>query len=135
MNIIKNRYWYFLLSLLVIIPGIAFMIWNWAGDGSPLHLGIDFTGGSLLEVQFKGTRPTIAEIEQLYADLSTDAQPIDGPLVQPLGEDSFAIRSKLMANETKTQIVTEMESRFGSPVTLLNFSTVAAAVEIGRAHV
>ena len=48
MNIIKNRYLYFLISLLVIIPGVIFMIINWVNVGTPLPLGIDFTGGSLL---------------------------------------------------------------------------------------
>jgi preprotein translocase subunit SecF len=56
MNIIKNRYLYFLISLLVIIPGLIFMGLNWSkSKDGPLPLGIDFRGGSLLEVQFEGT--------------------------------------------------------------------------------
>ena len=39
MNIIKHRYLYFLISLVVILPGvIALALWG-------LPLGIDFTGG------------------------------------------------------------------------------------------
>ena len=57
MNLIKYRYLYFAISLAVIIPGIlALIFWK-------LPLGIDFTGGSLLEVQFKsGTPPTVAQV-------------------------------------------------------------------------
>ncbi len=36
MNIIKNRYLYFLISLLVIIPGLIFMIINWVNLGTPI---------------------------------------------------------------------------------------------------
>ena len=43
MNIIKNRYLYFLISLLVIIPGLVFLILNWTKPGRPLPLCIDFT--------------------------------------------------------------------------------------------
>jgi preprotein translocase subunit SecF len=51
MNIIKNRYLYFAISLIVIIPGvIALFLWG-------LPLGIDFTGGSLLEVRFSSGQP------------------------------------------------------------------------------
>ncbi len=39
MNIIKNRYLYFLISLLVIIPGIVFMFINWAKNWHPNSSG------------------------------------------------------------------------------------------------
>ena len=32
MNIIKNRYLYFLISLLVIVPGIIFMAIHWVNN-------------------------------------------------------------------------------------------------------
>src|SRR6266540_988068 len=136
MNVIKNRYLYFMISLLVIIPGIIFMGLNWSrSKQGPLPLGVDFRGGSLLEVQFGGKRPAASEITALYNEFSTAAQPIADPIVQPLGEDSFSIRSKAMTDETKGQIVAEMESRFGSKVTALNFTSVSPSVgaEVTRA--
>ena len=136
MNIIKNRYIYFLISLLIIIPGIVFMGLNWAKSGTgPLPLGIDFRGGSLLEVQFEGTRPPSDDIAVLYADFSSEAEPIAEPVIQPLDEDSFAIRSKAMTDETKGKLIAEMETRFGSKVTVLNFTSVSASIgaEVTRA--
>jgi preprotein translocase subunit SecF len=129
MNITKNRYLYFLISLLVIIPGFVFMGMNWVNTKEgPLPLGIDFRGGSLLEVQFEGTLPASADITALYKEFSTDAESIEDPIVQPLGSDSYAIRSKTMSDETKGKIVAEMESRFGSKITVLNFTSVSASV-------
>jgi len=136
MNIVKSRYIYFLVSLLVIIPGIIFMGLNWAKtkDG-PLLLGVDFRGGSLLEVQFEGTRPSTEDIASLYKEFSTVEQPIADPLIQSLGEDSFSIRSKAMTDETKGLIVVEMETRSSSKVIVLNFTSVSASVgaEVTRA--
>ncbi|MFN8382273.1 MAG: protein translocase subunit SecF [Anaerolineales bacterium] len=136
MNIIKNRYVYFLISLLVIIPGIVFMGLNWAKTKTgPLPLGIDFRGGSLLEVKFDGTRPSTEDVNALYSEFSSDAEPIADPVIQPLDADSFSIRSKTMTDETKGKLVAEMESRFGSKVTVLNFTSVSASIgaEVTRA--
>jgi preprotein translocase subunit SecF len=136
MNIVKNRYVYFLISLLVIIPGIVFMGLNWQQTKvGPLKLGVDFRGGSLLEVQFTGTRPATEEIAKIYSDFSTADQPLADPIVQFLGSDSFSIRSKTMTDETKGLIVAEMETRFKSKVTVLNFTSVSASVgaEVTRA--
>jgi preprotein translocase subunit SecF len=130
MNIIKNRYLYFLISLLVIIPGIVFMILHWRENPNegPLPLGIDFRGGSLLEVQFDGPRPSADAIRAMYAEFSTEQEPIDEPVVQPLGENAYSIRSTTMTDETKGRIISEMESRFDSSVTVLNFTSVSPSV-------
>jgi preprotein translocase subunit SecF len=137
MNITKNRYWYFLISLVVIIPGLIFMGIHWAQnpDVGPLPLGIDFRGGSLLEVQFEGARPSMDEITALYKEFSTEAQPITDPVIQPLGADAYSIRSKTMGDDTKGVLVAEMESRFGAKVTVLNFTSVSASVgsEVAKA--
>ncbi|HZS94141.1 MAG TPA: protein translocase subunit SecF [Chloroflexota bacterium] len=46
LNIVGKRYWYFALSLLIIIPGIIAMAISWSQHGSPVALGTDFTGGT-----------------------------------------------------------------------------------------
>lgn len=129
MNIIKNRYLYFLISLLVIVPGIVFMALHWTSTREgPLSLGIDFKGGSLLDIQFAGVRPSISDVQTIYNQLSTSAQPLNDPIIQPLGTDSFSIRSKQMDDATKGRLVAEMESKFGSKVTVLNFTSVSASI-------
>jgi preprotein translocase subunit SecF len=125
MNLIKYRYLYFGISLLVIIPGILGLIF-W---GMPL--GIDFTGGSLLEVQFaSGNPPAIADVATLYNELSTPQMDISNPLVQPVGTDALSIRSKEIDDATKTQIVDELQSRFGGgqAVNIQNFTQVSAVI-------
>jgi preprotein translocase subunit SecF len=132
MNIIKHRYLYFAISLLVIVPGIlALIFWG-------LSLGIDFTGGSLLEVQFaSGEPPSVDQVVGLYNELSTSDMPISDPVVQPLGTDSLSIRSREMDDATKAQVVAALKDRFGGEqdVTILNFAQVSAAVgqEVARA--
>jgi preprotein translocase subunit SecF len=132
MNIIKRRYLYFAISLLVIIPGIlALIFWG-------LSLGIDFTGGSLLEVRFEsGNPPSITEVANLYAEFSTPELDISNPIVQPLPPDSLSIRSREMDDATKSEVVTALQERFGGGknVIILNFTQVSPAVgqEVARA--
>ena len=125
MNIIKFRYIYFGISLLVIVPGIiALILWS-------LPLGIDFTGGSLLEVQFaSGQPPTITNVAALYGEMSTSKVEISNPVVQPVGTDSLSIRSKEMDDVLKSQIVAALKDRFGGgqDVIIMNFTQVSAVI-------
>ena len=45
-NIVRHRYWWFGISLLIIVPGAIFL----ALYG--LRPGIDFSGGSLWDIRF-----------------------------------------------------------------------------------
>jgi len=123
MNIIKNRYLFFGISLLVIIPGIiALLLWH-------LPLGIDFTGGSLLEVKFASGKPlSIPQVQSMYSDFSKSGPDISNPVIQPLGTDSLSIRSKVMTDATKGVMVAAMQKLSGTDVTVLHFTQVSAAV-------
>jgi preprotein translocase subunit SecF len=136
MDIIKNRYLYFLISLLVIVPGIVFMVLHWTSTGQgPLAMGVDFRGGALLEVEYSGARPPVSQVAALYDKFSTTEQPLSDPVIQPLGETAFSIRSKAMGDSTKGKLVEAMKSASGSDVTVLNFTSVSPAIgsEVTRA--
>ncbi len=118
MDIVGKRYWFFGLSGLVIIPGlIALLLWG-------LPLSIDFTGGSLLEVSFNpAQRPEPAQVVALYESMGIgDAQ------VQTAGDTDIVVRSKPIDEKMEAQVVSEMESRFGGPVTVVSFELVGPSV-------
>ena len=120
LNIVGKRYLFFGLSLLVIIPGLIFLA---LGGLKP---GIDFTGGSLLEIQFKsGVLPASDQVISLYnsagfADTS----------VQTSGKDLLIIRSSDMTDQKETELVNTMQSKFGNgqPVVVQRFDTVGPSV-------
>lgn len=117
LNIVKRRYLYFGISLLVIIPGmLALLVWG-------LPLAIDFTGGSLLDVTFNsGTAPEPSQMVQLYQEYG-----FSDSTAQSSGKNEMIIRSKNMDETTKNQIVSAMEQRFGA-VTVQSFETVGPSV-------
>jgi preprotein translocase subunit SecF len=84
-------------------------------------------------VQFTGTRPSSAQVEQAFLKYA----PNTDPTIQALDVDSYAIRSKAINDSTKGQIVSEFEKISGKPVNTLTFSSVSASVgaEVTRAAV
>jgi preprotein translocase subunit SecF len=56
-DIVGKRYWYFALSLLIIVPGTIFLI------TSGLRLGVDFTGGTELTISI----PKSGQSDQISA--------------------------------------------------------------------
>ncbi len=64
-NFIQRRNWFYLLSAIVIVPGIIAMIFLTSTIGTPVRLAIDFRGGSLYLVKFD--KPvTETAIRQVY---------------------------------------------------------------------
>src|SRR5688572_22176099 len=113
-DIVKQRYWYFALSLLVIVPGvIALAVWG-------LPLSIDFTGGSLLELEFTQASQPLepAQVRQVYEE-----QGFPDSIVQTSGEKIVIIRSKPLEEANQQAIIAELESVYG-PATVLSAETV-----------
>ncbi len=123
MDIVGKRYLYFAISLSVIIPGlIALALWG-------LPLAIDFTGGSMLEVQFQSKAPAPAEVIAIYREFG-----IGDPTVQTSTNNTLIIRSKPIDETTMNKLVKTMEERFHTKVIVRQFSTVGPSVgkEVAR---
>ncbi|NDJ87248.1 MAG: protein translocase subunit SecF [Chloroflexi bacterium] len=52
-NLVERRKYYFLFSGLIITAGIVTLIISTVTTGAPLQLSIDFTGGTLMSLQFR----------------------------------------------------------------------------------
>ncbi len=121
-NIVEKRQWYFLFSALLIIPGLVAMIYSTVTYGSPVKLGIDFTGGSLLELRFEEAAMP-ADVRQVFVE-----QGFTGSTAQTTSDErTILVRSKPMTPEEKDRVESAMEARFGA-VEELRFESVGPAV-------
>jgi preprotein translocase SecF subunit len=128
-TIVEKRHWYFLLSALVIFPGLVAMIYSIIVYGSPVPLSIDFTGGTLLELRFEQAVPT-SGVRQVFVESG-----FAGSTVQTTTDErTVLVRTKPMTPETKSEIVAELSGEYGA-VDELRFETVGPAVgaEVTRA--
>lgn len=80
-NVIKQRGWFVTISALLLIPGLVFMVLMTLSspDHFPLKPGIDFTGGSLLDVGMD-TKLTVKDTQEIRDLLSVVGYP--GAVVQ-----------------------------------------------------
>lgn len=94
MNIIGKRKIWYLISIILILPGIiALILWG-------LQAGIDFRGGSLLEIQFKETKSKDDVIGGINL---IDGQPIKNFNVIK-SEDDFIIRTEALTEENQQKL-------------------------------
>ncbi len=111
LNIVGKRYWYFGLSLLVIVPGLIAMGMTWAQTGQPFKLAIDFTGGTLLELKFAKAQPfQTDDVVKLFAAVGMGSNDVH---VQPSGNDSLIIRTKEMDTATKLKMEDLLRAKYG----------------------
>ncbi|MBA3534447.1 MAG: protein translocase subunit SecF [Ardenticatenales bacterium] len=118
-NIIKNRYFFYALSLLLIIPGlISLVMWG-------LNLSIDFTGGSLLDLRFESPTTPLTT-EDIRADLT--ALGYTNPIVQLSDDDTALIRVPEINNDAKNAITSRLSERYGTEAIEQRFEAVGPAV-------
>jgi preprotein translocase subunit SecF len=73
-NLVRYRYWWFLLSAVIIVPGLYFLLLHPLITTGSFQLGlrssIDFSGGSLWEIHFPeatGSQLSTDEIGEIFA--------------------------------------------------------------------
>ncbi|HEX2349025.1 MAG TPA: hypothetical protein VHI51_11395, partial [Ktedonobacterales bacterium] len=61
-HLTRHKYWFFLVSGIIIVPGLlALIFWH-------LNLGIDFTNGDTIDLRFARSGVTVAEINKVFQD-------------------------------------------------------------------
>jgi preprotein translocase subunit SecF len=120
-NILDKRYYFFALSLLVIIPGLILLV-SMSASGN-LPLAIDFTGGSLLEIRFANATPTDTEIIKLYNQMG-----VEDVKVQTTSTGSYVIRSSVLEDSVRAKIAAELGKEYNSDVTVLRFESVGPTI-------
>ena len=100
-NIVKKRYWWFAISLLVMIPGIISIFMQ------GLNLGIDFTGGTMLDVAFKKS-VTQAAITDTMKSVG-----LEGPVQLSNGDTSALIRTHALEEAKRNELLTALETNVG----------------------
>ncbi len=127
-SLIQKRRWYFLISALLIVPGLIAMIISTVQFGAPLRLGIDFTGGTLLELAFE--QPVELEavreivLQGAFADAAVQEVGSAGDTVQVRAPIDVTAADAVAAKEA---LKVELAAEFGA-VTELQSQSVGPSV-------
>ena len=118
MDFVGKRLWFFLVSALVIAPGIVFLV-----IGGGLKPGIDFTGGSTTGLEFA------ANVQQ--GDLRSELTSLgyEDAIVQRMDDNAFFVRTKELQEEEKDSLVDSLQAGLSPDgVTVLSFDLVSPVV-------
>jgi preprotein translocase subunit SecF len=115
---IEKRKTAYIVSGLLMAIGVAAMIFNQVSIGSPLDYGVDFTGGTLVEVRFANATEAAAV---------RDAVTNESAVTQFGGENVYVIRTP-QAEGDVTAVSRQMEGELGAAFGAGNFEVVRTEV-------
>jgi len=122
LNIIGTRKWWFALSALVLLPGLISMFLQ------GFNLGIDFTGGTLMDLQF--SRPvTVSEVRQ-----GLTPHGLEHSTIQTAADESsqgpqraVLIRTKVLSEEERRVVLNDLAQSV-APFEILRVEKVGATM-------
>ncbi len=101
MKIVPNRKIWFFFSGALIIASITFLI------AFGLRLGLDFTGGTLQEVKFAGTTPSVQEVNSALSGLGL------GEVEVQSTEGGAIVRMKTIDEAKHQEVMAQFRNSFG----------------------
>lgn len=115
MFITKYRKWFIGFSAILVIAGISIV----ASKG--LDYGVEFTGGSVLEVSYD-QKPTIELVKE-----SLVASGFEGILVQPFGESGYVVKTPPITETERKALVAAMSAGDGE-LSIERFNSIGPSV-------
>jgi preprotein translocase subunit SecF len=118
-NIIsKIKTWYTVSIVLIILSIVSLLIFG-------LNLGIDFTGGSMLDIEFnKINRPSVSEVQDTLNNFE-----LSNLKIQPTGEHGYIIRMQNIDEETHQAILSALNDRFSPEEVVVEESPETIQIE------
>jgi preprotein translocase subunit SecF len=107
-DIVGRRLLWYIISLILIVPGVIFMGYSLATHGTILPLSIDYTGGTLWEMRFTQEIDSSAVREVFVEAGYSDTQAFtvnDAQTVQ--------VKLKELSPEEKDTVIAALHSQFG----------------------
>lgn len=101
-NIMRFKTFYFIFSLIIILPGLYFLL------TSGLKLGVDFTGGALLEYKFAKYIDK-DDLRQTVTQMGVEV----GALI-PSDSNSYIIRTKPLEQTKINKLKEKLSEKYGS---------------------
>ena len=126
-----GKKWYFLgFSLIFSVAGIISMGMHWSQIGSPVPLGVDFRGGTEVQVQFRQT-PDVAAIRA--ATMAAGIKDASVVIYDVPSTNQVLISLPEQSNESsldagRQQIVDALQSHYGNPFSVRNVQVVGPTV-------
>jgi len=115
-DFVGKRYWYFLFSAIIIVPGVISLI------VFGLKTGIDFKSGTDMTVQFT------PNVEQSKLRQELESLGYGDAVIQTTSEGDFLIRLREISTQEKQALTDNLTTALSSNVTIKQFAVVSSSV-------
>ena len=121
-DFVGKKRWFFLISGILVVIGIVSLV------GSPLRLGIDFTGGTSMILQFS---PAVeqGQLREEMAELGYDKARI-----QNAGEGDFIIHTREITSAEASELAEKLGTELDSQVEIIDYYFVSGTVAVKTAR-
>jgi len=121
-DFVGKRQWFFLISWILVVIAIVSLVISQIQIKSPLQLGIDFTGGTSMILQFS---PPVeqGQLRQEMADLGYDEARI-----QDAGEGNFIIYTREITSNDAKELAGKLGTELDSQVEIIDYYLVSGTV-------
>jgi len=124
----KNR-WFFRASWILVIVGIISLVISQIRLDAPLRLGIDFTGGTSVMLQFSpDTEVTLSQLRAEVVGLGYDEARI-----QDAGEGDFIMYTREITSDEAEGLAASLETALATQVEVVDYYLVSEAVAVRTA--
>ncbi|NCU44193.1 protein translocase subunit SecF [Candidatus Falkowbacteria bacterium] len=94
--IAKRKYWLSFSAIIVALAITAIAVWG-------LRFGIDFTGGSVLEVRYDQNRPVTEKVKESLSPLG-----LNNLIIQPVGDNQVKLRFQEVDEAKHQEILSKL---------------------------
>jgi len=119
MFIIKYRKIFYIISAFFAVISIIAVL------SGGMKLGIDFTGGAIMEVSYPNGRPEKTLLEERLSNL-----PIGAYSLRPAGENSFILRTRDVTEEERETILSLLSLNESNEVIQERFNSIGPVIGI-----
>jgi len=115
LNVIKQQKLWWAVSLVVILAGIAAMAISWTKFQAPLRPGLDFIGGTRLQLELDCSVPQNCDrpIDSAKVRDILSAQNLGDSSIQVIEDYSLSIRSKTLNVDQRSQLEKSLNEEIG----------------------
>lgn len=117
MFIINYRKYFFILSAVLVLLSIGAMVFF-----RPWNFGIEFTGGSILEVGYPDGRPDVEVFKEKLRALNWTTQ------VQATGDDAYLVRTKALTEPERQQLMGAVSDNNTTKIDERRFNSIGPTI-------
>jgi preprotein translocase subunit SecF len=114
----RKKIWFSISGTLLVLSLAAFFVWG-------LNYGIDFTGGSLLEVKFSQLSPSFDQVNQALGGLG-----LKGLIIQPTNQNGIIFRFQNTDEATHQAVVAKLKELIGQTATTTAATSTAGSIKV-----